>query len=1098
MRSVRWPWSRRRVTFDSAPRPIDLMFAEMLRSSGTTVARGEALSVPAVRRGRNQLCSVATMPLEQVGPDNEVDPNPLLAQIDPDVPNVVTISQTVEDLVFEGIAWWLKTAEDFAGFPVAARHLDVSIVSLKPPEGRNPSPLPSGVDPRGGVVWVDGKPVAGSRVIRFDSPNPAVLKHAGREIRRAILLDKAASMYADDPRPLDYFTPADGADPVDDEEVKEILGKWKAARKARSTGYVPAALGYHSVDAPSPQQLQLVELQRQASLDIANSLGIDPEDLGISTTSRTYSNDVDRRRNKLNDVLKPYMRAITDRLSMGDVTRPGFAVRFNTTEYLQPNPTDRWAIYETAVRMGAMTLPEVRQPEGLPALPDTDEGATTVDETSTRELQLVEQIQKIYLGVGTVVTAAEAREILNRSGAGLVVNAPVGTAAPPPPAPSPVEEPVGDAEQVEATQPALVTFDRSPGLTFVDVPATEFSVDVDRRIIEGLILPYNAVADQGGYRFQFERGSLQYSETSRVKLLRDHDMHQPLGKAVKLHDKASGMYARFSVARGVEGDRALELAEDGVLDGFSVGVDFDLAADTSLDRRDKNLRRVHRSDLREVSLTPMPSFDTARVTKVAASRNQGGGHVADTPEAPESTEPPAVPDPQTPDTVPAPPDPAPEPTGLNLSQDQLAAVLAVPGTWQAITRQPTPEPTAPVTALNLSMDQVGQLMEWARASASSELTPAPAPAATEGPTPVDPTRTLNLALTQEALPYRFDRGGRFTTTEHEFSTDVVDMVKRGDFDGTGTDAGRRVMALVRAKFADVDVADVNELNPDIQRPDMYVDQRDFRYPIWESISKGAPPNGVQPFVFPKFASASGLVGDHTEGVEPTGGTFVTTSQTVTPTALSGKASLTREIWDTGGNPAVSTLIWNQMQRSWREGLESAAATFLNTLTAATDISLGVAVTDEALAAAWDIAIADLQFVRGYDFEMFAVEQRLYRAFVDATATDGRKIYPQINPQNASGTSERRFSRLDLAGVVGVPAWALTATPGAANNSWLFDPMTVHGWASPPQRLDLLGSGGAAAGVEYKPVAYVDIAIWGYKAFANSDIGGVRQVTYDDA
>lgn len=1095
------------------------MFRDMLRVSGTSVTRADALSVPAVRRGRNMLCSIATMPLEQVGPHHVVEPSVLLAQVDTDVANVVTIAQTVEDLVFSGISWWLKTADDPAGFPIAARHLDVTRVSLTPPKNyRNPAPLPSGVDPRGGVVWVDGKPVAGSRVIRFDSPNPAVLAHAGREIRRAILLDKAAGMYAEDPRPSDYFAPADGADTVDDDEVKTILAKWEAARRERATAYVPAALSYNTVDSPNPQELQLAELQKQVSLDIANGLGVDPEDLGISTTSRTYSNDVDRRRNKLNEVLSPYMRAITDRLSMGDVTRPGYRVRFNTTEYLMPNPVDRWSVWSTGHGIGAITLDEIRDEDGRPPLPAADATggeATGLDAEVARAI--AELSQKLYLATeGKVIfTLDEARQLANRAGAGLTGPGPATPAAT-----DAEEAPVPDDPDVAASRPAALTFNRdkfrfehdpSAGLTFTDIPITEFSVDLAGRTIEGLALPYGKIGAKYGYKYRFDKGALSWSEVSRVKLLREH--FQAIGRAISLNDTAAGLKVKFKVARGDAGDEALLLAEDGVLDGMSVGVDFDMAVDTVPDPKNRGVTLIRRADLREVSLTAMPAFDDARVTKVAASRTgdntmqctvcgqvhaEGVACTAPAPAAPPDGDPAAAAAANEPAVAVT----AAAPAGLTLSQDQLAAVLAVPGAFQAITHQPTPEPTAPVAGLNLSMEQVSQLVGWAQAAAATGA-PAPAPAvpaapeAPAGPTPVNPTRPLDLAVTAEELPYRFDRRGHFTgETDHVFSADLVDAVKRGDFDGTGSDAGKRVMAFIQAKFADVDVADVNDLNEPIQRPDMYVDQRDFRYPIWESIDKGAPPNGVQPFIFPKFNSAAGLVGDHTEGVEPTGGTFTTTSQTVTPTALSGKASLTREIWDTGGNPAVSTLIWAQMQRSWREGLESSAATFLNTLTAAIDITLGVAVIDDALVAAWDTAIADLQFVRGYDFEMFAVERVLYGAFVNASDLDGRKLVPQINPQNASGTASRRFVQLDLAGVTGVPAWALPSTPGSLNNSWLYDPMTVSGWASPPQRLDLLGSGGAAAGPDYKPVAYVDIAIWGYKAFANSDLGGVRQVTYD--
>src|SRR5690606_19206718 len=215
-----------------------------------------------------------------------------------------------------------------------------------------------------------------------------------------------------------------------------------------------------------------------------------------------------------------------------------------------------------------------------------------------------------------------------------------------------------------------------------------------------------------------------------------------------------------------------------------------------------------------------------------------------------------------------------------------------------------------------------------------------------------------------------------------------DMALAGDVYGNGTDAGRRVMGLLRATF-DVVATDVDELNPAIQRPDMYVDQRDYRYPLWNFVNKGAPPNGIQPFTFPKFNSASGLVGDHTEGTEPSSGSFTTTAQSVTPTPISGKASITREVWDMGGNPAVSTLIFNQMVRGYREGLEAATATFLNTLTAATDIAITAGAEDDDLAAEWDAALAGLQFVRGYDWEALAPEKNLYLAFVGARDDAGR-------------------------------------------------------------------------------------------------------------
>jgi hypothetical protein len=43
----------------------------------------------------------------------------------------------------------------------------------------------------------------------------------------------------------------------------------------------------------------------------------------------------------------------------------------------------------------------------------------TGDKGTARQLSLVEMVQKIYLGVGSVLTTEEARAILNQAGAGL-------------------------------------------------------------------------------------------------------------------------------------------------------------------------------------------------------------------------------------------------------------------------------------------------------------------------------------------------------------------------------------------------------------------------------------------------------------------------------------------------------------------------------------------------------------------------------------------------------------------------------------------------------------------------------------------------------
>lgn len=952
---------------------------------GANVTREEALSVPAVLRGRNLVCNIATLPLVTLDPARKPVRESLFDQIDPDVPNVVTLAMTFEDLLFDGIAWWQVLARGWNDFPSSARHIDSGRVTLQPPSGGNLNPLPSGVDPAS-VVWVDGRPVLKRDVIRFDSPNPGILKAARRTIRRAIRFEETAEMYAGDPRALEYFTRREGGSVPDPspEQIRRQIGEWIAARRERATAYVPDWLEHNTVDAPSPADLQLVELQRQVALDLANVLSIDPEDLGVSTTSRTYQNATDRRQDRINDMLASYMRAMTDRLSMNDVTRRGYRTTFDLADYMKADPTTRWSVYDTAVRLGVMDLADVAEAEDLPEKPRRTPQAPAPQ----------------------AAPAAPTEEV------------------------TPVQNAAHDATQT------FSALDGPTSLTLAfDVDPTTFKADQARRTISGLLLPFGAVGRNAQGRFRFAPGSVDWSKAavSRIKLNDEHDRKALLGAATVVKATDGGVVAEFKVRRGPEGDAALMAAEDGVQDGLSAEVDIlDYAADPEND----GVYLVTRARLTGAALTGTPAFDDARLTSVAASNTEGNT---------------VMPDATTGQTAPAAPA-AP-------SADDLDTRIAA--------------------AVSAALAQ----------HAGGPAVPAPAP---EGPAVVDPA-VRPVAFVREELPYQFDRGGNFSRGDHEFSSDLVAMLKAKDNEGTGTDAGKRVMGLLQATFATVASDDVNELNPNIQRPDMYVDQRDYRTPLWDMVSKGAPPNGVQPFTFPKFSSSSGLVGDHTEETEPTAGSFVTTSQTVTPTALSGKASLTRETWDMGGNPAVSTLVFNQMRRGYFEGLESATATFLNTLTAATDIALTTAAVDDALAADWDAALAGLQFVRGYDFSALALEQVLYKAFVGARDGNGRVLYPILAPSNANGTAQSRFRSLDLGGVTGVPSWALASTPGSANNSWLFDPSTVHGWATAPQRLEFAGTAGDGS---YAPVAFIDLAIWGYKAFANSDIGGVRQVTYD--
>ena len=1008
--------------------PVDA-FLETLRTVETSllgpVSRSAALSVAAVQRARNQICSIATLPIYTYkGLVIDLTKHPLLRQIDPNVANVVTLAETIEDLLFEGVSWWLVTSQDFDRFPLSARHVPLTSVSLQPPPGAKPAPLPSGLD-IGAVpnryVWIDGEPVDASRVIRFDSPNPGMLTANARVIKRALLLDRLAATYANNPRPLDYFTdnPNFDGDELTDPQVQSFLAEWADMRRRSATAKIPSQLEYNPGVAISAADLQLVELQKEVTLEIANGAGVDPEDLGLSTTSRTYFNAQDRRISKVNETFAPYMSAITDRLSMGDVTRRGYTVRFDLTDYLKAD---------------VATLATV---------------ATALK------------------GAG-IMSADEARPWFNLSG-------------PAPAEPTPVAPAPAPADVVAAAPRAGVTF--SAAEQFTATSNERFAVDTEKRTIRGVAVPFGVAGQKYGTSYVFDGpGSIQQPGSGNVKHFIDHVT--PIGRVTDWQEKPDGLHVAMSVMPGDEGDRLLSAAQHGVFDGLSVGIDWDGSdPHLSADGDTITFSAKHPAVAREISTTAIPVFDAARVTSVAASRTGAVavkcsicGHVhGDNVSCATAV---AQFQSRRTDPAPAPDDPARK--------------------W---TDQDSPGPGS--SAL-FSADQLSAL------AAAGVRLPSPASRAT-----IDPThRPASLTAVAEELPYRFSRkavdsplGRRYdwdvADAGYSFGADLRAMMHSGDAEGH-SEFGKRVMAALgyatKQAFAGVASTDIATLNPAIQRPDLYVDVPDYRYPIMALINRGAPPNGIQPFTFPKFNTSSALVAAHVEGTEPAQGSFTATSQTITPGANSGEVNLTRETIDMGGNPATQTLVFNKMLQAWFEALETNAATFLNTLTAAADISLntgataGAAPTSAQLFSNWTAALSGLPFMRGYDFTAMVIEQNLYQAFCAVLDTTGRPLFPMIGATNANGSARPRFTSLDLGGVTGVPSWALTHTAGSLNNSWLFDPATVYAWATQPERLDFPGR--KPADGSYSPVAWVGMGIWGYSAFANTDINGVKQVTYD--
>jgi HK97 family phage prohead protease len=976
------------------------------------IARALAIQCPAVLRGRNLICTPIGALTWAAYRSNQQHTTPeLLAQPERDIPRSVTMSYTVEDLLFEGTAWWRVTewmGEALTSFPKHVRRLEPRSVQQRKDNKTYVS--------RDGSLQGDSYDYIDDReLIRFDSPADGVLIVGGGAIMTLLMLDNRAYVSANNPVPEGYFTPKDGVDPFDDDPdadatdeekdaaftASKFLNQWAAKRLTESTAYVPGGLDYEQL-AWDPEKLQLAEARQHAVLEIARLFGLDSEDLAVSTTSRTYLNAESKRRDRIDFVLGMYINAIADRLSMGDVTPRGQVVRADVDAFAMTDTKARWEAYKIALDIGLLDEDEIREREGMPPLTPVQRAARS---------------------------RAKA------------------------PAVSQGDQPVNDnVRQIRAVAPAAIELASDGELELTAVSGPEFRVNLATRTISGLAVPYaGATAINQGETYAFQRGSIAFTDPKRVKVYVEHDKARVIGFATKLDDRPEGLYAELKIANIPEGDHALLMASEGLWDGLSAG----FKAGGRFARQDDGVLFASGAPLSEISLCTVPAFEDARVTAVALSANNEGNTMKCTKCG------------------------ALHAAGVvQCDAAVLAAFTAAPAVVELSETNAGFDPVQFQADLTASIG--GAFAQLLTEAGQTGVLPGQREVVAAGRQQV-----AQFAVTEE-LPYRFDGS---TTGEHCFTDDLRDMQNGNQVAKKRLDT---FMEEAHQQFA-VTTTNVSAFNPTQNRPELYVPSLQFTRPLFDLATTGTL-DSITPFTVPKFSSASGLVGPHTQGTEPTPGAFAATVQTVTPTAISGKVEINREVWDQGGNPQTDTIVWQEMQNAYFEAAEVGIATMLNALSAATlysgaEINLAGAV-DGALQTALTNLFVDLQYVRGGNrYTAAAADAQLYKAIAAAKDSAGRPLFPMLGPTNANGQVEAVASSANVLGQTFRPAWALSqAILDNAENSYLFVPSSVWAWLSAPKRFTF----------EYQ-VKSIDMAVWGYTGSAvlrNSDVARIDYTTAD--
>ena len=140
------------------------------------------------------------------------------------------------------------------------------------------------------------------------------------------------------------------------------------------------------------------------------------------------------------------------------------------------------------------------------------------------------------------------------------------------------------------------------------------AADTERRVVSGLIAPYNEVGNTSAGRVVFERGSISIPDATQIKLLSQHQQDKPVGRMISSSDSSEGVYGSFKLSSSTRGQDALVLAQENLVSGLSVGVDVTASKPMG------DYLLVTAAVLKEVSLVESAAFSSASVTDIAAAR----------------------------------------------------------------------------------------------------------------------------------------------------------------------------------------------------------------------------------------------------------------------------------------------------------------------------------------------------------------------------------------------------------------------------------------------------------------------------------------------
>jgi HK97 family phage prohead protease len=158
---------------------------------------------------------------------------------------------------------------------------------------------------------------------------------------------------------------------------------------------------------------------------------------------------------------------------------------------------------------------------------------------------------------------------------------------------------------------------------------TTRSSDNDSLTIEGIAVPWGDPIVYGGVQEQFQRGAISPDDAVGRPLLWSHDRNEPVGHIVEARDTDEGLAITAVVQPTTRGRDAMALINGGSLRGMSVGFQPDETRSTATGVV------FTRASLIELSLTPLPAYESAAITNTREEETPAMSETTEVREAPQ-------------------------------------------------------------------------------------------------------------------------------------------------------------------------------------------------------------------------------------------------------------------------------------------------------------------------------------------------------------------------------------------------------------------------------------------------------------------------------